>query len=105
MPEADLFLTHYPPNGILDSLCPPGLSMGGGWAEGVGLEGMTNKIIHKVSSEYMLTDDGLTDEQPARAAHCFGHIHECGGSIQKVTDMVFSNAATTFNTFELVPVR
>lgn len=103
MPDADLFLTHYPPAGMLDASMPPGLSMGGGWAESYGLDGMTNEIIKRVSSEFELTDNGLLDETPARAAHCFGHIHECGGYMTKAVDVMFSNAATTVNVFEIEP--
>lgn len=105
MPEADLFLTHYPPAGILDASMPPGLSMGGGWAESYGLEGMANEIVKRVSSDFQLTDDGLAPETPARAAHCFGHIHECGGCTTRIVDVIFSNAATTFNTFEIEPLE
>jgi Icc-related predicted phosphoesterase len=102
MPEADLFLTHYPPQGMLDSLAPHWASKSD--SNNVGLEGMMNIIVHRVSSEYELTDDGLTPEGPIRAAHCFGHIHECGGYKTQATDVMFSNAATTFNTFVLEPV-
>ena len=110
MPEADLFLTHYPPAGMLDSPMPPGLSMGGGWAETYGLDGMVHAIVRKVSSDYELTDyeltdSGLTDATPARAAHCFGHIHECGGYKTQAVDVLFSNAATTINVFEIDPVQ
>lgn len=105
MPDADLFVTHYPPAGVLDADMPPGLSTGGGWAKGYGLEGMANVIIHKVQTEFQLSDDGLFDEQPPRAAHCFGHIHECGGNTLKMIDVIFSNAATTYNTFEIEPLE
>lgn len=104
MPEADLFLTHYPPAGMLDSSMPPGLSMGGGWAESWGLEGMANKILHKVSSEFVF-DDQEPINKAACAAHCFGHIHECGGSTLKVADVIFSNAAQGVNVFDIEPVR
>lgn len=105
MPEADVFVTHYPPAGMLDSPMPPGLSMGGGWAETFGLDGMVQALLRKVSSEYELTDTGLTDVTPARAAHCFGHIHECGGYKTQAVDIMFSNAATTVNVFDIEPVR
>lgn len=105
MPEADIFVTHYPPAGMLDGAMPPGLSMGGGWVESFGLEGMVQALIRKVSSDYELTDSGLTDATPARAAHCFGHIHECGGYKTQAVDVMFSNAATTINVFEIDPVK
>lgn len=105
MPAADLFLTHYAPAGILDSNMPPGLSMGGGWAESWGLEGLGNIIIDKGSDTFVLTDDGLNDQTALRAAHCFGHIHECGGCTMRITDVIFSNAACSINVFEIDPVR
>lgn len=104
MPEADLFLTHYPPAGMLDSSMPPGLSMGGGWAETFGLDGMVQALLRKVTSDYVFTDNGLTEQSPARAAHCFGHIHECGGYQTQAVDVIFSNAATSVNVFDIEPV-
>lgn len=105
MPEADLFLTHYPPAGVLDSSMPPGLSMGGGWAESYGLEGMANQIMHKAVDTYEITDSGLSPALSLTAAHCFGHIHECGGNTMTIADFIFSNAATTANVFDLDPQR
>lgn len=93
--EADLFLTHYPPAGVLDSNMPPGLSMGGGWAESYGLQGMIDRFIYA----------SVDPDGPATRAHCFGHIHECGGRTTQVADIVFSNAAVAFNEFEIEPRR
>lgn len=101
MPSADLFLTHYPPAGVLDDDVPPGFRGGRPGPHGYGLEGMANQIVQKVSSDYMLTDDGLVPELKVRAAHCFGHIHGAGGSTLRISDVMFSNAATTFNTFDI----
>lgn len=68
MPAADLVLTHYAPQGILDS--------------NFGLGGMVNVLWHKLDGH------GL---------HCFGHIHECGGLVERIDELTFSNAACTFN--------
>lgn len=90
MPLADIYLTHYPPQGILDSEAQGQRSMGGGWSddnthyESYGLEGMADNLIHR----------------GAKALHCFGHIHEAGGRVLKVGDVTFSNAATMVNEIE-----
>lgn len=99
MPAADLFLTHYPPYGMLDTLAGPHSS--DPTRDPVGLEGMMNMLMHKVQGEYKLTDDGLNEHEPIRAAHCFGHIHEWGGYKTQAVDVMFSNAAQTINTFDI----
>lgn len=74
MPAAALYLTHYPPSGIgLDGF--PG--------SGYGLDEMLNVLLYR-----------------GTAVHCFGHIHECGGQAFKAGDVLFSNAATTYNIIE-----
>ena len=67
MPDADLYLTHYAPNGVLDF--------------NYGLEGMADNLLHR----------------NIKSLHCFGHIHECGSLVEKIDDMFFSNAACGFN--------
>lgn len=99
MPEADLFLTHYPPYRVLDTLAGPHAS--DPTRSPVGLEGMMNTIMHKIQGEFELTDSGLTDVTPVRGAHCFGHIHEWGGYKTQAVDVMFSNAATSINVFDI----
>jgi Icc-related predicted phosphoesterase len=62
MPEADLFLTHYPPLDVLDFEV-----VSRGRIEHYGLEGMREALVGKMG------DRGL---------HCFGHIHGCGGIVK-----------------------
>ncbi len=71
----NLVLTHYAPEGVLDKA-----------GSHLGLEGMASALSLR------LLPGG---------AHCFGHIHECGGQVLQVGDVKFSNAATTFNCFEI----
>ena len=75
--EVDLLLTHYPPSLILDSE---------GEVRAYGLEGMAGIIFQKINPG---------------GAHMFGHIHGSGGRIERVDDMLFSNAATKYNVLEL----
>lgn len=86
MPMADIYVTHYPPQGILDSsgganMCGTELHMYRGGYEAYGLEGLGDFLLYRGD----------------RALHCFGHIHECGGHITKQGPVWFSNAACTFN--------
>jgi hypothetical protein len=76
MPNADLFLTHYPPLGILD---------GGPLA--YGLEGLAAVLQGKM--------DGPV------GVHCFGHIHESRAVHRPSDSIVFSNAATYFNVIDI----
>lgn len=78
----DLLLTHYPPSLVLD------MEVHGsrGAVTAYGLEGMSGIVFNK------LNPNGV---------HMFGHIHGSGGRMEKVDDMVFSNAATTFNVVEV----
>lgn len=76
MEEADLYLTHYPPAGILDFK--------------YGLDGLASTL-----------GDKMRDGRPL--VHCFGHIHECGGSQRQLGDALFSNAACTFNELSMLP--
>jgi Icc-related predicted phosphoesterase len=75
--DLDLFLSHPPPRGILDH---------------DGYENLgSNPIrtyIDKTIYNYQIR------------SHCFGHIHEAPGTWE-MDQIVFSNAATTFNTFTL----
>lgn len=77
MPRADVYVTHYPPGGILD----------GHSSQRFGLESASNELVYR-------------DHQGSRALHCFGHIHESGGQVLDHGDVTFSNAATTFNVLE-----
>lgn len=91
MPEADIFLTHYPPADILDYEI-----MARGRIESYGLEGMKEELFNKMGSV---------------AVHCFGHIHGCGGLTKELGEgaiiggegpyTIFSNAACNFNEFEV----
>lgn len=79
--QIDLLLTHYPPSLVLDMEVDPG----NGRVDAYGLEGMSGIVFDK------LAIGGI---------HMFGHIHGSGGRVEKVDDMTFSNAATTFNVIE-----
>ena len=85
MPHADLYLTHYPPSGILDSSLPPGTDQRG--AMNYGLEGMGDFLLYRAT----------------KALHCFGHIHEWGGSVMSHGDVFFSNAACKTNLLDWTP--
>lgn len=77
MANAAVYLTHFPPSGI-------GLD---GWpGSGYGLDEMLNVLLYR-----------------GPALHCFGHIHESGGQCFKGGDVLFSNAATTYNVIEGSP--
>lgn len=84
----DLLMTHYPPALVLDSEIT---GFGRNYrVESYGLEGMLNPVLNKVNRG---------------GAHCFGHIHGSGGKLEHVkeeeVEMLFSNAATTFNVFDV----
>ena len=84
MPTADVYVTHYPPGGILD---------GDGWGrESWGLEGLANHMIIRTYHE---------DEKKIVAHHLFGHIHEQGGRMVQAGNVLFSNAATRFNVIDI----
>lgn len=85
MPHADVYLTHYPPSGILDSSIPPGHDQRG--SQLYGLEGMGDHLIYRQT----------------RALHCFGHIHEWGGMVVTHEPVTFSNAACRFNVIDWNP--
>lgn len=76
----DVLVTHAPPYGVLD------------WHDGehLGATALIRYIQKRTSSS------GST---PLRA-HCFGHIHEQMGSV-RIEDVMFSNAATAFNEFDV----
>lgn len=71
----DIFLTHYPPSGV-------GLDLPGGW----GLDGMVNWLGYNTTKPYPI--------------QCHGHIHECGGKLVQAGQVLFSNAAETYNLLE-----
>lgn len=77
MPNAAVYLTHFPPSGV-------GLDGFPGW--GYGLDEMMNVLLYR-----------------GPALHCFGHIHECGGQAFRAGDVLFSNAATTHNVIDGSP--
>lgn len=85
MPMADVYVTHYPPNGILDSSGGPEYSAAPGQSsyghENYGLEGLGDFLLYRAD----------------RALHCFGHIHECGGHKERQGTVWFSNAACSVN--------
>lgn len=92
MPKADVYLTHYPPWGIMDYDGWPGHG-----EEHYGLEEMAYRLI-------MLSDpppDRPLETDAVRALHLFGHVHECGGQTRQEGNVLFSNAATTFNVIDL----
>ena len=77
MPEADLYLTHYAPKGILDT-------------EGdtsYGLDGMGELLLGKGDRRFL---------------HLFGHIHWARG-VRTIGNGTFSNAATTVNEIDFEP--
>jgi hypothetical protein len=76
MPQADVYLTHYGPHGIIQN-------------EGkndYGLEGMGDWMINLAGGR--------------KGLHCFGHIHGAGGQTVTYDNLTFSNAATTFNVID-----
>lgn len=86
MPMADVYVTHYPPYGILDSNDTPDVDPAPGQSrymdpEHYGLEGLGDFLLYR----------------GARALHCFGHVHEYGGMKQKHGSVWFSNAACNVN--------
>jgi Icc-related predicted phosphoesterase len=81
--QVDLILTHYPPSLVLDQeVTGHGASYR---VESYGLESMSHHVLHRLNPNGM---------------HMFGHIHGSGGRLQHVDDVIFSNAATTFNVLE-----
>ena len=73
MPEADLYVTHYAPAGMLDGRTK--------WHDGYGLEEIMNHQLY----------------ERRRGLHLFGHIHEDGGEFRREDDFAWSNAATDYN--------
>jgi len=71
----DLVLTHYSAMGVLDKA-----------GSHLGLEGMASALGNRILPG---------------GAHCFGHIHECGGRVEQLGDIWFSNAATSVNILEI----
>lgn len=88
MPPADIYVTHYPPWGILDYEGAPGRE------ERYGLEEMAFRLV------YSLGTDEADDLLPPKSLHLFGHIHGCGGRTERNGSVLFSNAATKFNVIE-----
>jgi Icc-related predicted phosphoesterase len=85
MPMADIYVTHYPPSGVLDSAGGAEYSSVSGAKtrsyESYGLEGLADFLLYRGD----------------RALHVFGHIHECGGHVVKHGSVYFSNAACSVN--------
>lgn len=73
----DILITHTPPRGVLDNISFWG-------TEEVGSMPLRNYLAY-------------SDVK----VHCFGHIHEQGGKVKIVDGILYSNAATTFNVFEV----
>ena len=73
--SCDLYLTHYPPAGVLDNE--------------YGLGGILSWMEYKTKKSNVL--------------HCMGHIHEEGGQTLQHGHVLFSNAATTYNLLEGSP--
>lgn len=83
MPVADVYMTHYPPHG---------LELDGESGTYYGLDGMLGIMLGKSFSDRLIS---------ARTKlHLFGHIHECGGRSEVANDILFSQAATTYNVLE-----
>lgn len=80
IPEGiDILLTHYPPALVLDMEVERN-----GRVNAYGLEGMLNHVMEKVGK-----------------LHCFGHIHGAGGRTERIDNVLFSNAATTYNVIDI----
>lgn len=84
MPDADIYVTHYPPAGVLSDDGIPGSKRGNDW----GLDGLANYLVNR--------------EPVHQAWHLFGHIHEHGGERLDAGTILFSNAATTFNVIDIL---
>lgn len=78
-PDADLYLTHYPADDMLD----------GAFGAHFGLEGVQNWFYYKCTTRYPV--------------HLFGHVHECGGQVLQSGDVTFSNAAERVNVLDGSP--
>jgi Icc-related predicted phosphoesterase len=83
MPPADIFLTHYGPEGML---CNEG-------SREFGLPGMGPVLLQKGSENCAGLDVG-------KALHCFGHIHGSGGRVYDAQGFQFSNAACAVNVID-----
>ncbi len=79
--DADLYLTHYAPEGILDGV----------YSTHYGLGGVENWFNYQVTTPHPV--------------HLFGHIHECGGLSIQLGNVLYSNAATGFNLLEGDPLK
>lgn len=86
--SADIFLTHTPPYGILDT--PMGFFEN---PEDFG----DIRHVGAVGFEQFLTNNPWIK----RRYHCFGHIHECGGNKFTRNNVIYSNAAGTLNELEI----
>jgi Icc-related predicted phosphoesterase len=87
MELADVYVTHYPPGGVLDFDEISGVLGGSGSVVHFGLQGMAELLMERHAA--------------GRAWHLFGHIHERGGRFETHGTVTFSNAATTFNVIEV----
>lgn len=93
MPDADIFVTHYPPQGILDAE----YSALGLMRASYGLGGMAQQLWNKV--KYFENDNH--GSYPTKALHCFGHIHGSGGRVEETDGFHFSNAAEAANVIDI----
>lgn len=84
--DIDVLVTHAPPYGILDE-AP---SFNGVTKEKCGVNGFASYAIRREYSNLCPKKLKL---------HCFGHIHECFGTLQK--GALFSNAATGWHLIEV----
>jgi Icc-related predicted phosphoesterase len=87
MPEADIFVTHYPPDHILDFEYMRGMARAN-----YGLRGMAPLLWNKAPAP--------KDGSEMHALHCFGHIHGCGGKVESHNGFKFSNAACSVNVID-----
>ena len=87
-PICDMYVTHYPPNGILDNP-----------RSRYGLESVAMKLLDRVipsdANPYEL------DQAAPTILHTFGHIHEEGGRRLQRGNVLFSNAACNINVIDM----
>lgn len=76
--NVDVLITHGPPKGIFDR-CP---AVPRTWADG------KIKNVNVGCADLM---DAVKRVKPK--VHCFGHIHEGGGMVQKIDGTIFVNAS------------
>ena len=87
--DIDVLVTHAPPYGILDDIT----TFRPLESEYLGSQALRAYVNRRHIQE--------GNDKPALKLHCFGHIHERGGQLEKHGNTWFSNAATTFNIIDL----